>query len=489
MLKIAALCLLAINAVRADDDVLVWTDSDFADKVKEHEVALVEFYAPWCGHCKKLAPEYDKAATTLKKNDPPVTLAKVDCTAEKTTCDKFGVSGFPTLKIFRNGEMSADYDGPREANGIVKYMRGQVGPSSKELTSVKDLEKFIDNEEHAVIGFFAEDSKLKDSFQKVADTERDRFRFAHTSNKAVIDKYGFTDDIVVFAPKRLHNKFEEDTLRYDGNYDTDKIKKFLNSEMLGLCGVRTRDTAPMFGRPLVTVYYNVDYVKDPKGTNYWRNRVLKVAQDFKRKMHFAVASRDEFSSEIDEYGLGAKKEQKDKPIVAAQGPNGEKYPMEADFSVENLKKFVEDVLAGKLEAHMKSEPIPDNSSPGVKTLVAKNYKELIADAEADALIEFYAPWCGHCKNLAPTWDELGEKLGDDDSIIIAKMDATANDVPPMFSVSGFPTIYWLPKNDKKNPQPYRGGRDLKDLLKFVAGASTDGLKKYDREGKKKKSEL
>lgn len=53
----------------------------------------------------------------------------------------------------------------------------------------------------------------------------------------------------------------------------------------------------------------------------------------------------------------------------------------------------------------------------------------------------------------------------------------------------FPTIYWLPKNDKKNPQPYRGGRDLKDLLKFVAGASTDGLKKYDREGKKKKSEL
>lgn len=134
-------------------------------------------------------------------------LAKVDCTAEKATCDRFGVSGFPTLKIFRNGEMSADYDGPRETDGIVKvrlgfvstrfvisnlvqYMRGQVGPSSKELTSVADIEKFIDNEEHAVIGFFKEDSKLRDSFQKVADTERDRFRFAHTTNGAVCEKYG-----------------------------------------------------------------------------------------------------------------------------------------------------------------------------------------------------------------------------------------------------------------------------------------------------------
>ena len=113
----------------------------------------------------------------------------------------------------------------------------------------------------------------------------------------------------MFVPKRLHNKFEENTIRYDGNYDTDKIKKFLNTEMCafdffpftqftisrqGLCGIRTQDTASQFQKPLVVVYYNVDYVKDPKGTNYWRNRVLKVATEFKRKMHFAVSNRDDF---------------------------------------------------------------------------------------------------------------------------------------------------------------------------------------------------
>ena len=98
----------------------VYRDSNFDSEIGKHEVALAEFYAPWCGHCKKLAPEYERAATKLKSNDPPIALVKVDCTTEKTTCDKFGVSGFPTLKIFRNGEMSGDYEGPRESDGIIK---------------------------------------------------------------------------------------------------------------------------------------------------------------------------------------------------------------------------------------------------------------------------------------------------------------------------------------------------------------------------------
>lgn len=71
-----------------------------------------------CGHCKRLKPEYAKAAEDLLRNDPPVYLAKVDCTeAGKDTCNKHGVSGYPTLKIFRNGELSQEYSGPREAPG------------------------------------------------------------------------------------------------------------------------------------------------------------------------------------------------------------------------------------------------------------------------------------------------------------------------------------------------------------------------------------
>lgn len=473
--------------VTASGDVLEYTDSNFDELITSHEVALVKFYAPWCGHCKRMAPEFEKAATKLKANDPPITLIKVDCTVEKTTCDKFGVKGFPTLKIFRNGLESQSYEGPREADGIVKYMRGQAGPSAKELKTLDEFKKFVAGDDVVVVGFFESESKLKDSFLKVADTERDRFQFGYSSDAGVLKEAGYTDDIVVYTPKKLHNKFDPNEFKYDGNYDTDKIKSFLIHDTVGMAGIRTQGNLFQFDqKPLFIVYYNVDYLKDPKGSNYWRNRVLKVAQDYKRKVHFAVSNKEEFSAEIDQNGLAMRKDS-DKPIVAAITNEG-KFPMDDEFSVENLRIFVESVLAGNLEPYMKSEPIPEEDDEPLKVAVAKNFKELVMEAEKDVLIEFYAPWCGHCKALAPKYEELARKLEEED-VLIVKMDATANDVPPLFEVRGFPTIYWLPKNNKGSPIPYNGGREVKDFISFIAKHATTELKGYSRDGKKKKTEL
>lgn len=139
-----------------------------------------------------MKPEYAKAAEDLVRNDPPVALVKVDCTeGGKETCNKHGVSGYPTLKIFRGGEVSQEYSGPREAPGIVKYMRAQVGPSSKEVASVAELEKFLAAEKDVgVVGFFATESDLKGAFLKLADKLREKVRFAHSTNKDVLKKEG-----------------------------------------------------------------------------------------------------------------------------------------------------------------------------------------------------------------------------------------------------------------------------------------------------------
>ena len=185
-------------------------------------------------------------------------------------------------------------------------------------------------------------------------------------------------------------------------------KDQLNIFSVGLAGIRTQGNLFQFEqKPQVIVYYNLDYVKDPKGSNYWRNRVLKVAGDYKRKVHFAVSNKEEFSAEVEQNGLGERKDS-DKPIVAAITNDG-KFPMNQEFSVENLKAFVDDVLAGNADPYMKSEPVPETQGD-VKVAVGKNFKELILDADKDALIEFYAPWCGHCKSLAPKYDELGAKV-------------------------------------------------------------------------------
>lgn len=233
---------------------------------------------------------------------------------------------------------------------------------------------------------------------------------------------------------------------------------------------------------MVVAYYNVDYVKNPKGTNYWRNRIIKVAKDYP-DYSFAISSKDDFQHELNDFGVDFVKS--DKPTILARDGKNQKFVMKDEFSMDTFEAFLKDLKAEALEPYLKSEPIPENTG-NVKVAVAKNFDEVIINNGKDTLIEFYAPWCGHCKKLAPVYDELGEKLADED-IEIVKMDATSNDVPSPYEVKGFPTLYWAPKNAKDNPVKYEGGRDLDDFIKYIAKHATDQLKGYDRKGKPVKS--
>lgn len=103
---------------------------------------FVKFYAPWCGHCKKLAPEWEKAATDLKADG--LKIAKVDATQEKELASKYGVRGYPTIKLFKNGKEGEKYSGPRKAAGIAKYVRKQAAankPKEEKKDEAKEEKK------------------------------------------------------------------------------------------------------------------------------------------------------------------------------------------------------------------------------------------------------------------------------------------------------------------------------------------------------------
>ena len=146
---------------------------------------------------------------------------------------------------------------------------------------------------------------------------------------------------------------------------------------------------------------------------------------------FAVASKTDFAGELDKWGVGGR----DQGVAVEK--DGIRFRMEEDeFSPAAITAFVNAFLAGEVEAYVKSEPIPEQK-PGVQVVVGKNFEEIVLDDSKDVLLEMYAPWCGHCKKLEPVYNELGAHYKDATNLVIAKMDATANDSPsPHFQARG-----------------------------------------------------
>merc|ERR1719201_584849 len=107
------------------------------------------------------------------------------------------------------------------------------------------------------------------------------------------------------------------------------------------------------------------------------------------------------------------------------------------------------------------------SAEEVLALTSKVFDSHLA-ANKHTMVEFYAPWCGHCKKLTPEYKKLGEAFADRDDIVIAKMDSTANDNPSE-DISGFPTLVFYPKGADKesSKERYEGARTFEALKKFI----------------------
>lgn len=120
VLLVVILACLSVVVVRGEGgEVVVLTDQTFDAKTATGEW-LLEFYAPWCGHCKKLAPIYDELA---KKVGEQHNIAKIDCTIEKGLASRFGIQGFPTIKFLKDGKVY-DYNGQRTVDSFVTYLSG-----------------------------------------------------------------------------------------------------------------------------------------------------------------------------------------------------------------------------------------------------------------------------------------------------------------------------------------------------------------------------
>ncbi|CAO2655184.1 Nn.00g102480.m01.CDS01 [Neocucurbitaria sp. VM-36] len=141
----AAVALLP--ALTSASSVLDLEPSNFDDVVlKSGKPALVEFFAPWCGHCKNLAPVYEELATVFQHASDKVSVAKVDADNHKSLGQRFGVSGFPTLKWFDGkSDKPVDYSGGRDLESLSKFITEKTSIKPKVKGKLPSQVVFLDD--------------------------------------------------------------------------------------------------------------------------------------------------------------------------------------------------------------------------------------------------------------------------------------------------------------------------------------------------------
>ncbi|CAG8437068.1 10505_t:CDS:10 [Ambispora gerdemannii] len=228
-------------------DVVILTEKNFREQVIMTEaslkVVLVEFFAPWCGHCKNLAPEYKKVAKNLKGI---ARVAAVDCDNDmnKVICKRYDIKGFPTIKLFPSQSVPdkknpgaftkkpKDYQGPRTAKAIVDYVLGEIPsfvqpisnkhPTKKTLTIDEFLEK--DNATLPKAILFTNKERTTPLYKSLSIDFRNHMLLGEVrqSESEILKKFGINS----FPTLLVIPAGESDAVAFDGKLDHGLIFEF-----------------------------------------------------------------------------------------------------------------------------------------------------------------------------------------------------------------------------------------------------------------------
>lgn len=417
-----------------------------------------------------------------------VALAKVDATVESSLGEQFKIKGYPTLKFFVDGTPS-DYNGGRTAEEIVQWLKKKSGPPAVTLATSEELKKFQEDNEVCVVGFFKDlESDEAKSFTKVAQGV-DSAAFGVVSEQALFDELSLAGDKAVV----LFKKFDEGRNDYtEGDFSVDELKGFIHANQLALVSEFNQETAQKIFGGDIKVHNLLFASKSADATKTQLAEFTEAAKGFKGKTIFVLIDTDveENARVMEFFGL----KPADAPTIRLISLGQEMSKFKPDFeevTSEAVAAFVQKYFDGELKPHLLSQDLPEDwDKAPVKVLVGSNFNEVAKDKSKTVLVEFCkflklkindldlelcliykyfsikdAPWCGHCKQLAPIYDSLAEKFADKEEFLVTKMDSTLNELEDI-KIQSFPTIKLFPK-DTDEVIDYNGERTLDALTSFL----------------------
>ena len=427
-----AVVLIAVfffyNSTVSDHNVVVLTDENFNQAVSDNPIMLVEFYAPWCGHCMQLAPKYARVANRFQDAEmPDVTIAKIDAQENKMTARKYEIKSYPTMKFFKNGKiLDYTYKG-QSSDVIIETLKKISGPVVVQVNSEDEFQNIKKKFPIFMAGYFPDgvNEEYANLAEKMLMLSDEAYFF--NVNGDLADELALENGKVT-----LFKQFDEGRVDFEGPLVEDDLFKFLTKNSLPLLSEFNADTRSQIFQNPNAKHAIIFLSKDSENFNVLTKSFRKAAKEMKEsEMVFSYANfNDNFVKHqakhfnVDESNLPAFR------VFHVENGALIKFKPESDeISTESVVDFSKKVLSGEVEQFFKSEEVPENwNEAPVKVLVGKNFKEVAFDENKKVFVLFYAPGNRGTERFMPTWQTLGENYKNTDDVIIAKMDFTANEV-------------------------------------------------------------
>eukprot|EP01061_Rhynchopus_euleeides_P003084 TRINITY_DN12368_c0_g1_i1.p1 TRINITY_DN12368_c0_g1~~TRINITY_DN12368_c0_g1_i1.p1 ORF type:complete len:562 (+),score=196.37 TRINITY_DN12368_c0_g1_i1:97-1782(+) len=445
---VCAAALLALGAApsASASDVLVATTETFDAMVHDNDmvdVILVDFYAPWCGHCKSLEPELEKAAAELKDK---AHIIKVDATVETSLASRYNVKSYPTLTAWIGGH-EHHYDGARTAAGIIEWVSHFTGPPVAHLKTHDDLKNF--KLEHYVfaVGFFEDGSShAATAFETIATRYRHSFVFA-----AVYDAQIALEEGVKMPGLAVYKQFDDKLEVMEDGFHEEGMMDFLQAHSFPIFAEMKPKTFKQYylrGLPMAWLFVNEEFVSATKEA---KEAVSQVAETYRGKMSFVWLDGTQQHGLMTKVGLNATK----LPSFAIDA--GEHFPLSESVEVtrEAVARHCEMFHSGKLEASYRSEAVPEHPERnGIRQLVGSNIKEVMNDDTRDVFIRFYSS-NEESAATAAIFHAVAQEFEHESGVLLAEINGVENDVPLAVLPGGIPRYYLVTAHGNEVVQ-YRG---------------------------------